>query len=284
MALNAWWGTLAAPAETDDQARLAALHAAVLNAAGGGHENVDEAAHELLAALQSRRPYHEDDIVPRATAAGVRSTGGALGAAGGGAAAASAGAGSGGGAAATERWEWSWRGHDEHAGGSAEHSGGTQPLDAVRPSANVSGNGAAARHVAARPTSALLLGTLEGTSTGSTSSSSRRSDSVASFPACLRLADGRTIPCAMEQPLPELRDALVWIPSWNVIRPPPDRQTRDCVASSSAAASSASAAAATGAGVYLELRGKPVVLHRSVSAVDPAGGDRPPVTVAALDR
>lgn len=72
--------------------------------------------------------------------------------------------------------------------------------------------------------------------------------------AFIRLSSG-TVPCVIEQPRPELRGALVWVPAWNVIRAEGMRGQTDTVASTTCSYTCAPA--------YLEIRDV-VVLRENV--------------------
>ena len=74
--------------------------------------------------------------------------------------------------------------------------------------------------------------------------------------ACVRYGSGTTL-CVIEQPCPELRGALVWVPAWNVVRPAAVRGRRDTVASSSCACSCAP--------VYIEMRDLVVLRKRAAN-------------------
>lgn len=135
-----------------------------------------------------------------------------------------------------------------------------------------------------RHTSALLIGVIDGGDDGLTqglsderserrSHADKRSGGSAAF---VRFVSGRC-PCAIEQPRPELRGALVWVPAWNVVRPSGKRRHRDSTASSSSSSSSSCAP------LYLEMRGDVVVLQRPAGEGKGAGAPGA-VTVADLEK
>ena len=200
-----WWApcALPSPAGPAEQARLEELRAVVgggvaqEEGGGGGlgaqqrEARVDAAACALLGALMRLRPAAAPaGAVPRATYApdayATRVRAAAI--------------------SRTERWQWAWLaedGDDGTAGGAAD-SQATQPLSDLADEE---------RPAAPRPTAELLVGTLH------PSASTAPGESPIGA-AWLQLASGGAIACALEQPRPELRGALVWVAAWSVVYQP----------------------------------------------------------------